>query len=90
MPHHDATIDMAEKFKNFYIDHVPCQENAHPDALASLPASLALPARAEERVLVYSQDLYCCKFTLEDSKTIRGDLQVKEAHETSTSLKSRD
>ena len=42
------------------------------------------------RVLVYSGDLYCCKFTLEDSKTSRGDLQVKEVFETSTGLETRD
>jgi len=35
---------MAEKFENFYIDHVPRQQNAHADALASLAALLALPA----------------------------------------------
>ena len=23
VPYHSATIDMAEKFRNFYIDHVP-------------------------------------------------------------------
>ena len=49
---------MAEKFENFYIDHVPRQQNAHVDALASLAALLALPAGATERVLVYSRDLY--------------------------------
>ena len=77
---------MAKKFENFYNDHVPHQQNAHADALASLAASLALPAGATERVLVYSRDLYCCKFVLEDSRTPRGDLQVKEVCETSTIL----
>jgi len=24
VPYHNAMIDMEEKFKNFYIDHVPC------------------------------------------------------------------
>ena len=75
---------MAEKFKNFYIDHVPRQQNAHVDALASLAASLSLLARATERVLVYSHDLYCYKFALGDSKISRGDLQVKEVLETLT------
>jgi len=90
VPYHNATIDLAEKFKNFYINHVPHQQNAYADALASLITSLALPAGATERVLVYSCDLYCCTFTLEDSKTPKGDLQVKEVLETSTSLKLRD
>jgi len=90
VPYHNTTIDIAEKFKTFYIDHVPRQQNAHADALASLAASLTLPARATERVLIYSRDFYYCKFTLKDSKTLKGDLQVKELLETSTSLEPRD
>ena len=81
---------MVEKFKNFYSDHVPRQQNAHVDALASLTASLALSVGATERVFVYIHDLYCCKFALEDSKAPRGDLQVKEILETSISLEPRD
>ena len=81
---------MAEKFENFYIDHVSRQQNAHADALASLTASLVLPAGATKKVLVYSRDLYCCKFAIENSKTSRGNLQVKEVLETSTSIELRD
>ena len=44
VPYYNATIHMALRFKNFYIDHVPRQQNAHANALASLAASLALPA----------------------------------------------
>ena len=80
--YHNAIIHMAERFKNFYIDHVPRQQNAHTDALASLAASLALPAGATEKVLVYSYDLYCLKFALEDDQMPTGDLQVKEDLET--------
>jgi len=65
-------------------------QNAHAEALASLAASLALPAGATERVLVYSRELYYKKFTLEDNKTPRRDLQVKEVLETLTSLELRD
>ena len=50
---------MAKGFVNFYIDHVPRQQNAHADALASLAASLALLAGVVEKILVYSHDLYC-------------------------------
>jgi len=81
---------MAEKFKSFFIDHVPRQQKAHADALSSLASSLSLPIGAKERVLIYSRDLYCCKFALEDGKTPRGDLQVKQVLETSTSLEPRD
>jgi len=51
---------------------------------------LALPAGATEKVLVYSRDLYCCKFALEDNKTPRGDLQVKKVLETSTNFEPKD
>ena len=46
VPYHNATIDVAEKFKSFYIDYVPRQQNTHADALVSLTASLTLPAIA--------------------------------------------
>ena len=36
VPYFNATISIAEMFENFYIDHVPRQQNAHADALASL------------------------------------------------------
>jgi len=79
------TINMAKEFKNFYIDYLPRQQNAHVDALPSLATLLALPSRASKEVLVHSRDLYCLKFTLEDSKTPSVNLQVKEVLETSTS-----
>jgi len=81
---------MVEKFENFYIDYVPRQQNAHADALVSLTTSLALPVGATKKVLVYSRDLYYCKFALKDSRTPRRDLQVKEVFEISTSLESKD
>jgi len=68
VPYHNATIYMAERLKNFYIDHVARQQNAHAYSLVSLAASLALPVRATEKVLVYSYDLYCPKFALEDNQ----------------------
>ena len=79
---------MAERFRNFYIDHVPRQQNAHADALASLAASLALPTRVIEKVLVYSHDLYCP--ASEDHQKSIGDCQAKEALETSTGSELKD
>ena len=67
---------MAERFRNFYIDHVPCQQNAHADELASLTASLALPAGVAEKVLVYSHDLYCPKLAIEDDQIPVRNLEV--------------
>jgi len=43
VPYHNATINMEEKFKSFYVDHEPRQQNSHEDALVSLTTSLALP-----------------------------------------------
>ena len=83
--YYNTTVNMAQKFKNFYIDHVPWQQNA----MATLAASLALPARATEKVLIHSHDLYCKKLALEDSKTPRGDLQVEEVLESSRGPKPR-
>ena len=40
VPYHNATIHMAGKFRNFYIDHVPRRQSAHADALASLSPRL--------------------------------------------------
>ena len=81
---------MAERFKNFYIDHVPCQQNAHADALASLAASLALRAGVVEKILVYSHDLYCPRIAFEDYQKPIEDCQVKEALESSAGLEPRD
>ena len=81
---------MAEKFENFYIDHVPRQKNAHADALASLAASLARPAGVVEKILVYNHDLYCPRVTFEDRQRLTGDCQAKEALETSAGPKLRD
>jgi len=90
VPYLNATIHMAERFRNFYIDHVPRQQNAHADSLLSLAASLALPAGAAEKVLVYNHDLYCPRFAFEDNQKPIGDVQVKEALETSTGPELRD
>ena len=81
---------MAEKFSNFYIDHVPRSQNAHADALASLAASLALPAGAMEKVFVYSHELYCPKISPGDYPGSRGDRRGKETLEVSTAPDLKD
>jgi len=75
--YHNTTIDMAEKFRNFYIDHVPYQQNAHADALASLAPLMALPAGATKKVLIYSRDLYCCKSPLKTIKPQKETFKLK-------------
>jgi len=81
---------MAEKFKSFYNYYVPCQQNAHADALVSLAASLALLAGATKKVLIYNHDLYIPKFAFKESQTSRGDLQVEEVLETSRGPELKD
>ena len=73
---------MAEGFANFYINHVPRRQNAHADALASLAASLALPAGAVEKVFIYSHDLYCPRIALEDYQESKRDCQGREVLES--------
>jgi len=62
----------------------------HVAALASLTASFTLPTRVAEKVLVYSYDLYCPRFTLENNQKPTWDFQVKEALETSAGPELRD
>ena len=81
---------MAGRFTNFYIDHVPYRQNAHADALASLAASLALPAGAVEKVFVYSHDLCCPRIAPEDYQEPTENCQSKEVLESSAGLKPRD
>ena len=57
VPYHNATINIAEKFKSLYINHVPRQQNAHADALPSLAASLALQPKRQKR---YSYTAMTC------------------------------
>ena len=81
---------MAVRFKNFYIDHVPRQQNAHADALASLAALLALSTRLVEKILIYSHDLFYPRVTFEDRQRLTGDYQAKEALETLAGPELRD
>jgi len=72
---------------------MPCQQNVHADALASLAVSLALLAGAAEKILIYSHALYCLRFSFEDNQKPTEDLQVKEALEaleTSTGPELKD
>jgi len=78
---------MAEKFKSFYIDHVPHQQNAHADTLVSLAASLALPA---ERQRKYSFTVITRTVQSSSLKTIRHHLQVKEVLKISIDQELRD
>ena len=90
VPYYNATVYMAKRFTNFYIDHVPRKQNAHADALASLAASLALPAGTVEKIFVHSHDLYCPRVALEDYPEPTENCQGKEVLESSTGPEPRD
>ena len=81
---------MAKRFTNFYIDHVPRKQNAHADALASLTASLALPAGTVEKIFVHNHDLYCPRIAPEDYPESTGDRQDKKVLESSAGPEPRD
>ena len=51
-------MQLAQKFKNFYVEHLPRRQNTHADALASLATSLALPPGASEKIWIYTHDLF--------------------------------
>src|SRR3954470_17409084 len=59
IPYYKATMRLAQKFKNFYVEHLPRRQNAHADALVSLATSLALPPGASEKIWIYMHDLFC-------------------------------
>lgn len=59
IPYYEAVSRMAKEFNNFYMGHLPHQQNAHAYALAFLAASLALSAGASKKVLVFTHDLFC-------------------------------
>jgi len=51
VPYYNATIIMTKKFENFYIDHVPHQQNAHADALASFAVSWPFQPKLQRECL---------------------------------------
>src|SRR4051812_36313198 len=61
IPYHRVVIHLAKVFEHFYIGHISLRHSTHADTLASLAVSLALPAGASKKVLVFSRDLYCPK-----------------------------
>jgi len=78
VPYFNATISMAERFGNFYINHVLYQQNVHADALASLAASLALLVGVVEKILVYSHGLYCPRSLLKITKSRHETVKPKK------------
>src|SRR3954464_6236154 len=58
IPYYEATMQLAQKFKNFYVEHLPRRQNTHANALASLATSLALPPGAIEKIWIYTHDFF--------------------------------
>lgn len=49
VPYHAAAVELVEEFKSFYIEHVPCSQNAYANTLASHAKSLALRPRGSKK-----------------------------------------
>ena len=82
-------IDMAEGFKKLL--HQSCTSPTECTCRwIGISYCSCFSRSNREEVLVHSHDLYCLKFSREDSKALKEDLQVKEVLETSASPKSRD
>jgi len=77
VPYYHAIIKMANLFDCFYISHVSRSQNIKADALAALPATLALPIDTTYHLAVATRHLVCPKHRL----------KTKEVHITSTVLK---
>src|SRR4051812_38442375 len=52
-------MQLAQKFISFYVEHLPRQQNAHADALASLATSLALLPGTSEKIWICTHDFFC-------------------------------
>lgn len=48
---------LANKFEEFYIDHVPRYDNTYTDALALLAATLVLPSGSTKHVTIGGYEL---------------------------------
>ena len=80
IPYHHTTIQLATTFESFYISHVSYLQNTKTDALATLAATLALPADTSYHLTVAIRHLFCLKYSLE----------ISEVHTTSINFEPRD
>ncbi|XP_020259947.1 uncharacterized protein LOC109836460 [Asparagus officinalis] len=87
VPYHFVVLKLAQNFKGFFIGHIPRVRNAYADALPSLATSLALPPKAETKILVAGHDLYHPKFPLGNRSE---EATTEIICEASTSLEQSD
>ena len=71
IPHHHATIQLANTFENFYIIHVSRPQNKKVDALAAPAVTMALPADTNYHLTVATRHLFYPKYDLEKFKQPR-------------------
>lgn len=74
----------------FYVDHASWKDNIHANALASLTATLALPYKIEQEILIASWSLCYHKQALESNKYIKQGSKSKIVCETSSDMELRD
>lgn len=65
-------MELANKFEEFFIDHMPRHENTYADALASLAVTLALPARSPKHITIGSHKLLCPQSNIRSKKLTPG------------------
>ncbi|XP_020245394.1 uncharacterized protein LOC109823524 [Asparagus officinalis] len=85
--YHFAVLELAQKFKGFFIEYIPRAQNTYADALASLATSLALPPKEGTTIFVMDHDLYHPKFLLEHCSN---ETTTEIACATSIELELRD
>lgn len=59
--HHQATINLANTSKEFYVSHISCHKNMYVNVLALLVVTLALPARSRKHVTIGVVNFFALK-----------------------------
>ncbi|XP_020263021.1 uncharacterized protein LOC109838999 [Asparagus officinalis] len=80
IPYHKAAIEVAKSFEDFFIEYIPCLQNAYAYALAILAVSIAQPPEIEQVVTVRTHQLFIPECTLD----------TDEVHATRIKLEPRD
>lgn len=66
------------------------KDNTHADVLAFLAATLVLPLKVEQKILVASRNLYYLKQASEINKDAKHGTKNKMVYEVSSNMESKD
>ncbi|XP_020254136.1 uncharacterized protein LOC109831211 [Asparagus officinalis] len=78
IPYHQAAVEIADSFKELFIEYITRLQNAYTYALAILAVSLAQPPKTEQLVTVRTYQLFILDYALD----------IKEVYATGIELKS--